>query len=314
MNEKPDLFKILKSIEHQDNPDNLDQLDLYKTHPLVERLHLTEEEFTKNFIAIKRTVDEQLACDDLPNKCINANSIHTILVRNENGRLVYKAIECPKMKMINKNLEYVKNYLYYSFAPEYLKLSLSKKYFDDDNHPSKIQLIQRFLQTIKELRKNKNAKLEHGLYIFGPYGIGKTYTTIAFANDLAREGKKIVFCFLPLLVMDIKEGINNEQVKAKTSKIIQNMKKADVLFLDDIGAEKGSNWIYSEHLFIVLNYRMEHKLPTFFTSNLSIEQLKTKLVTNCGQIPGNRLLQRILATTNNKTFKLEGINKRYPSK
>ena len=59
MNEKPDLFKILKSIEHQDNPDNQDQLDLYKTHPLVERLHLTEEEFTKNFIAIKRMVDEQ---------------------------------------------------------------------------------------------------------------------------------------------------------------------------------------------------------------------------------------------------------------
>lgn len=241
MSEKLDLIKILKSIEHQNLPDNNDQLDLYKTHPLVERLHLTEEEFAKNFIFIKRMVDEKIACDNLPDKCINANSIHTILVRNKNGRLFYNAIECPKMKMFNKNLEHGKNYLYYSFAPDELKLSLSKKYFDDDNHPSKIQLIQRFLGIIKNLKKNKNAKFEYGLYIFGSYGIGKTYTTIAFANDLAREGKKVVFCFLPLLVMNIKEGINNEQVKAKTSNIINNMKKADVLFLDDIGAEKGSN-------------------------------------------------------------------------
>ncbi|MBQ4019762.1 MAG: prepilin peptidase, partial [Erysipelotrichaceae bacterium] len=45
------------------------------------------------------------------------------------------------------------------------------------------------------------------------------------------------------------------------------------LFLDDIGSEAVSEFVRDDILFRVLNYRLENKLMTIFTSNLSKEEL-----------------------------------------
>ena len=50
------------------------------------------------------------------------------------------------------------------------------------------------------------------------------------------------------------------------------VKEANLLLLDDIGAEKLSDWARDEVLGVILQYRMEEHLPTFFTSNLSLNQ------------------------------------------
>ena len=51
----------------------------------------------------------------------------------------------------------------------------------------------------------------------------------------------------------------------------------DLLFLDDIGAEKITEWGRDEVLGTILQYRMEHQLPTFFSSNMSIGDLENHL-------------------------------------
>lgn len=65
---------------------------------------------------------------------------------------------------------------------------------------------------------------------------------------------------------------------------------------------------------VILDARMQKNKPTFFTSNLSLEQLQRKLVASCGQISGNRVYQRIIGLTNNQSIEVLGNNLRYPKK
>jgi DNA replication protein DnaC len=89
------------------------------------------------------------------------------------------------------------------------------------------------------------------------------------------------------------------------------MKMADVLFLDDIGIEDAT-WFYNEHLLVILNYRLQYHKLTFFTSNLSLNQLEKKLTINLKKtVNVERLLERIKGLTKNEEIELQGINKRY---
>lgn len=302
------LQKILDKY-YSINPIELsqEQLDEYRSFPLLKQLNVTDEEFVENFVGIKRIVDEQKACDQLIDRCVNSPSYHLTLVREDN-KLSFQSVYCPKMKKINARREFAKNYLYRSFSNNFLDLSLTKKFFYGALDPTKIDLIRKFLNLIKQKEFN------YGFYIYGPFGVGKTYTTIAFANDLARINKKISYCFLPDLVFNLKQGFDDKEKNSENLKTLKSLREADVLFLDDIGAEKTNAWFYSEHLMIILNARMQKNKPTFFTSNLSLDELQKKLVLCCGTTSGNRLFQRIIGVTNNQTFKLEGINLRTSNK
>ena len=50
--------------------------------------------------------------------------------------------------------------------------------------------------------------------------------------------------------------------------------KAEILILDDIGAEQMSAWVRDEILQVILQHRMQENLPTFFTSNFNFEELE----------------------------------------
>ena len=73
-------------------------------------------------------------------------------------------------------------------------------------------------------------------------------------------------------------------------------KTADLLLLDDIGAENITPWSRDEILFSILQYRMDEKLPTFFTSNLTLEELEIHLSIQNGKVDklkSNRIIERI---------------------
>ncbi|MDE7433982.1 MAG: ATP-binding protein [Mycoplasmoidaceae bacterium] len=231
------MKKTTESILNLDEFSNLadltsEQLDMYQNHPLVKKLNLTDKEFSANFGAIRKMVDQENACASLTNRCVNSSNIHIILAR-ENGKLVQKAVYCQKMKDLNKSLDFAKNYLYRSFPNQFLSRSLSKEYFKIPFDVSMKKMLATFLKYIRGEKK-----LEHGAYLYGDFGIGKSYLCQAFANDLARNNKTVAYCFLPDFVHDLKQGFEDSIIHKKNEQIINNFKKADVLFLDDIGAEE----------------------------------------------------------------------------
>ncbi|MDO1605610.1 primosomal protein DnaI [Lactobacillus sp. YT155] len=131
-----------------------------------------------------------------------------------------------------------------------------------------------------------------GLYLSGNFGVGKTYLLGAIANELAQQNVGVTMVHFPSFAVDMKSSIGDNSVLDK----IERLKKVPVLMIDDIGADSVSVWIRDEVLGVILQYRMQEKLTTFFTSNFSMSDLEKHLAiskNNEEPIKAQRIMQRI---------------------
>lgn len=115
----------------------------------------------------------------------------------------------------------------------------------------------------------------------------------ALANHLAEQKIDTYFIYMPELVREMKSSISDSTINEK----IDRFKNATVLILDDIGAEFLSSWFRDEILGAILQYRMMERLPVFFTSNYTPEELETMLSQSgrgkMEQLKSARIMERI---------------------
>ena len=147
-----------------------------------------------------------------------------------------------------------------------------------------------------------------GFYLYGDFGVGKSYMMAALAHDLSekRQASSTILHF-PSFVIDVKNAINTGQVK----EMLDQVKKAEILILDDIGAEQMSPWVRDEVLQVILQHRMQEILPTFFTSNFNFEDLERHFATSRNgdeTWQAKRVMERIKFLA--KEVRLEGENRR----
>lgn len=109
-----------------------------------------------------------------------------------------------------------------------------------------------------------------GLYLQGSFGVGKTYLLGAIAHELAKNGFTTTLVHFPTFAVEMKQAIGKDTVGEK----LDAVKRAKILMLDDIGADSMSSWIRDDILGVVLQYRMQEQLPTFFSSNFDMQQLE----------------------------------------
>lgn len=124
--------------------------------------------------------------------------------------------------------------------------------------------------------------LNNGLLITGPCGTGKTHIAVAILHAILEKGYSGLFVTVPDLLAEIRKTFNNDG----ESKKIKEIMTARFLVLDDLGAEKTTDWV-QEQLYMIINYRYEYELPTVITSNLNIGQLAQKI----GERSASRLLE-----------------------
>ena len=103
-----------------------------------------------------------------------------------------------------------------------------------------------------------------GLYIYGKFGVGKSYLLGALANELAARHIHSVVVYVPEFLREMKQAIQDQSLAEK----IEFVKRAPVLMLDDIGAETMSSWTRDEILGTILHYRMSEQLTNFYDFKL----------------------------------------------
>ena len=110
-----------------------------------------------------------------------------------------------------------------------------------------------------------------GLYIYSKTkGSGKTFLACVLANEIMnRRDLSVKFISVPELLEMTKQSYKDFAEKENTNKIYA----AELLILDDLGAEIKKEWIDTE-LFRLIDYRYTNKRVTIFTSNISMESLK----------------------------------------
>ena len=159
----------------------------------------------------------------------------------------------------------------------------------DTSDKNRYKLIKWVTNFIKEYDYGKNIK---GLYLHGNFGCGKTYILSACFNEMKKRGFRTKIVYLPDLLRIIKgdfEAMND---------IMDELCNIDILLIDDIGAEKVTDWGRDEILGTILQSRMNEHKTTFFTSNFTIKELEEHL-SNKGvdKVKANRIVERIKQLT-----------------
>ena len=259
------------------------------------KLVMNEYGFTESFVRMHPARLQRLL--DTLRKCEQCQGLHTCTnpqkgvytdMKLINGRPMDEQKECRYLEKWNEKYAHKKYYVNCTMPKELLdadlyKLNMNDGYTDYDY----MQIIKVLLEWVaKEDRK--------GLYLYGGFGVGKTYLAACLTNYLAKEGYDVTFLNTSEFCNTLRERYSNTEIKIPQ---VQEIQDVDVLVLDDIGAETVTNWIRDDVLYPLLNYRMTHNLLTLFTSNLNLEQLQEHFSINNkreqNDMNAQRLMERI---------------------
>ncbi len=248
---------------------------------------------------LEDTVIELNNCLNCPalEKCKNKLTGYVDTPKLVGNRLEFNYVACKYMqeKLANEN----KTVSYYDI-PYLIKLAKVKDIdVKDKNRTEVIKWLKDFYDKYQKDPKQK------GLYLHGSFGSGKTFLIAAFLNELADKGSRVSIVYFPDFLLSLKDFANDYVAR------VDELKRCDILMIDDIGAQANSVWSRDEILGSILQYRMDNALVTFFTSNYSLEDLENKLAISKGQeekIAARRIIERIRQLTDQ--LSLVSINRR----
>jgi len=147
--------------------------------------------------------------------------------------------------------------------------------------------IKKAFEEIKETRK--------GIYIYGGVGIGKTHIAVALRKQCYSQELRCRF----YNAVDILDKIRDDYRNKDTYNLDKILDYKGLLIIDDIGAEKITEWVL-ETFYRIINQRYEDMLPVIFTSNFSLGELSERL--------GERISSRIAGSC--EVVELTGNDKR----
>lgn len=125
------------------------------------------------------------------------------------------------------------------------------------------------------------------LILFGTFGAGKTHLAAAIAHELVKRGTPVLFQVVPMLLNEIRAAFNPASPVA-SHELIDAVTRVQVLILDDFGEENDTAWV-REQLFLIFNYRYNHRLPTVITTNRPLDAIDPRIC--------SRMFDRTLSRT-----------------
>ena len=140
----------------------------------------------------------------------------------------------------------------------------------DADDKKKYEIAKRYVDKWDEI-KAKN----YGLLLYGEPGNGKTYLSCCIANALQEKMVSAIIVGCGALLERFKDnygrfGDNSDY------QIIQSLKNADLLIIDDLGAERKTGWSVDK-LYSIIDSRYRDKKPTIISTNLTLDELREHL-------------------------------------
>lgn len=154
--------------------------------------------------------------------------------------------------------------------------AIPAKYHDADaDNPDVLTWITELADGLDRGRISYVPFLVNGpsLLLLGPTGTGKTHQGYGALRRLSVMGVNAGPAAAPAAdiyaKMRPRHGVDSEEV-------FESYAQARLLFVDDLGAAKGSEWT-EEVNYRLINHRYEHGLATIFTSNVPPKELGERL-------------------------------------
>jgi DNA replication protein DnaC len=127
--------------------------------------------------------------------------------------------------------------------------------------PIVLRAVRAFVRTVDD-----NLNAGRGLWFDGPVGTGKTSLAILVAKAAKDAGRSYAVYPVPRLLAEIKRTFDRDASDTYLG-FFRRLCTVDVLVLDDLGAEKQTEWVL-EQLYSIVNERWQDRRSIVVTTNI----------------------------------------------
>jgi DNA replication protein DnaC len=145
-------------------------------------------------------------------------------------------------------------------------------------------MVVRVVRTFTE-ELEANLEAGKGLWLMGDTGTGKTTLAMLVSKTALAAGRSVVIYSLPKLLARIRRTYDAEPGQDSYLTLFEQLTSVDLLHIDDLGAEKRSDWVL-EQLYALVNERYEAQRSILVTTNLDEEALEEQI--------GSRTVSRLV--------------------
>jgi DNA replication protein DnaC len=138
-----------------------------------------------------------------------------------------------------------------------------------------VQVVRRYVRDI-----DGNLERGRGLWFYGTVGTGKTTLAMLVSRAALDAGHSVAIYSLPRLLAEIRATFEDDSDGSYVD-FLDRLAAVDLLHVDDVGAERTSDWVL-EQLYAIVNARYEDERSVIITTNLErgplVEQIKERTV------------------------------------
>lgn len=147
--------------------------------------------------------------------------------------------------------------------------------FDRPPVPSIAPMVVRAVRSFCE-QVDENLAAGRGLWLMGDVGTGKTTLAMLVSKTALEAGSSVAIYSLPKLLARVRRTYDAAPGEDSYLELFERLTSVDLLHIDDLGAEKRSDWVL-EQLYALVNERYEATRSILVTTNLDQAELEEQI-------------------------------------
>jgi DNA replication protein DnaC len=204
---------------------------------------------------------------------------------------VVRSCECRERRVAKARARGVESVI----PPKYRGVSFDRPPVSDLG-PAAVETIRAYAADLSE-----NLRAGRGIWLMGDVGTGKTTLAMLVSRLALEAGHTVAIYSLPRLLSRIRRTYDAEAGEQSYLEFFERLTSVDLLHLDDLGAEKSSDWVL-EQLYAIVNDRYETQRSIVVTTNLQEPELREQI--------GERTVSRLAEICDQYVIPLYGADLR----